>query len=387
MEYGEGVVEDGRSLRCDPGARPLVSSQTYYGLTIEEYSVFQKMKKVAATTLVMISVLAATAAFAAPSASAAHPDEDRTAGPAILGADTANGEITFYWEDGSGQHEVWLFQAGRAEPVAKVDTWSGQHTFTNLRRDAVYMAMVRGDNQRFGPAGFAAAGYVPTGVTATATEGTIALEWDDMNATDYQVNVHRSDNSVATVRVVKGQGVEIDGLTNGMTYSTSVRAKRDGRWSQWSPRVAATPSWGMSEAIELADPSAGDDCNHYSDGADVGFDFTTRIWKGASSVDDVRVSIVANGNATTVDGVLDDGVWTHALNAEASAGFIQPPTYGFDVHTFVTDVLVDGEIVAQKVERWHYWAPGQGDRPASYEYMPLSPCQDSTNHNCRAGHR
>jgi hypothetical protein len=82
---------------------------------------------------------------------------------------------------------------------------------------------------------------IPTGLTATAGNGSVALKWNTNPSADqvdvYQVYLNDNNYSLS----VSGTSLTVTGLTNGTAYTFRVSAHNSAGYGGWSTIVSATP--------------------------------------------------------------------------------------------------------------------------------------------------
>lgn len=148
-------------------------------------------------------------------------------------------------------------------------TWTGSHTFTGLTLGTEYVLYVRLKDQGGGSPspwfsvtgttwfdGVTAAPATPSGLSVTATSGSLALSWGGVaGATSYEVKL----NADGKVAVPSGTSHTFNGLVGGTQHTLYVRAKNSGGWSDWSSINATTTAGtlaapgGLSVTVADAD--------------------------------------------------------------------------------------------------------------------------------------
>ena len=148
-------------------------------------------------------------------------------------------------------------------------TWTGSHTFTGLTLGTEYVLYVRLKDQGGGSPspwfsvtgttwfdGVTAAPATPSGLSVTATSGSLALGWGGVaGATSYEVKL----NADGKVTVPSGTSHTFNSLVGGTQHALYVRAKNSGGWSDWSSINATTTAGtlaapgGLSVTVADAD--------------------------------------------------------------------------------------------------------------------------------------
>lgn len=190
----------------------------------------------------------------------------------------------------------------------------------------------------------------PFSITTQGIDGAIALQWADTDADSYRINVGNAWGRRVARRDVTGTSTTIDGLTNGQTYTVSIRSRYDGRLTTRSPRIPVTPTDGAPITLEgrdyLTEPLAGPT------------DLTVRtaITGATDRIAKVQVRVIPEGlrgpklraefdpSATATSGV--EGAWA------TPATTVSP--FDHQLITMVRGERVDGKrpVLASSMQTW-----------------------------------
>ena len=207
---------------------------------------------------------------------AATPSVSPPAAPTGLTATAGNGSVTLTWEDPSDttitSYEYQMRWTGVAWSAWTTAAGSGattvSHTLTGLTNGTEHRFKLRAVNDGGnGPAApvahplyVAATPSVsppaaPTGLTATAGNGSVTLTWEDPSdttITSYEYQMRWTGVAWSAWTTAAGSGATtvshtLTGLTNGTEHRFKLRAVNDGGTGQTAPAahppyVAATPS-------------------------------------------------------------------------------------------------------------------------------------------------
>lgn len=154
---------------------------------------------------------------------------------------TANGTLLrFYDSNGTKIHEVTTTDT--TSPVKRTIS-----TVTGVKKVAIFYPQATGTNgifelEVFGQMVDDTPPPTPTGLTATAGDGQVTLNWNAVSATDLNgYNVYRNGSKV-NISPLSATSSLVVGLTNGVEYSFQVTAvDMAGNESPKSPAVTATP--------------------------------------------------------------------------------------------------------------------------------------------------
>ena len=176
------------------------------------------------------------------------------AAPTSLTATPGYGEVTLTWDDPGNPaisgYEVssdgWGSYSTISDSDSDDDTIS--HTVTGLTGGTLYSLAVRAVGSSLTGAAatvnatpmFAA----PTGLTATAGDGQVTLNWDDpgnSNITGYKLSINAGAFAEIGGSDAATTSHTVTGLTNGTTYTFAVRAVNASGEGASSDTVTATP--------------------------------------------------------------------------------------------------------------------------------------------------
>jgi fibronectin type 3 domain-containing protein len=172
-----------------------------------------------------------------------------------LKATGGSGEITLGWTASVGAKSYSVFQGSTsggegATPIATGITGTS-FTVSNLNPGKTYFFDLTAiDGGGSSGASSEASGTVlasaPTGLTATGSNGTVALSWNaSAGAASYDIYEGSSaggEGSAPTLTLVTGTSASISSLTNGKTYFFKVAAVDAGGVSATSTEASAAPT-------------------------------------------------------------------------------------------------------------------------------------------------
>jgi len=161
----------------------------------------------------------------------------------------------------------------------------------------------------------------PFTISAQALDGGIALQWADTDADAYRIDVRNAWGRRIARETVVGTETTIGGLTNGHTYTVSIRSRYGNRLTTKSPAIPVTPNDGAPVTVEgrdyVTEPLTGP----------TGLTVRTAITGATERIAKVRVKVTPDGlpsratratfdpTAFATDGL--DGAWiTPALRIE-----------------------------------------------------------------------
>ena len=161
------------------------------------------------------------------------------AAPSGLSATATNASLTLSWTavTGATSYEVKRGASGAAATVSS----GTSHSFSGLTASTEYTLYVRAKNSGgtsdWSSLSATTALAAPSGLSATATNTSLALSWTAVSdATGYEVKLG-VDGAVATP---SGLSHTFSDLTAGTEYTLYARAKNSGGTSDWSSLTAAT---------------------------------------------------------------------------------------------------------------------------------------------------
>ena len=175
------------------------------------------------------------------------------AAPTGLTATAGYGQVTLTWEN-PGNSDISKYQlkidGGAFADIPNSDANTIGHTMTDLTGGTLYSLAVRAVGSSLTGAGapamvtatplFAA----PTGLTATAGDGQVTLNWDDpsnSNITGYELSIDAGAFAEIGGSDAATTSHTVTGLTNGTTYTFAVRAVNASGEGASSDTVTATP--------------------------------------------------------------------------------------------------------------------------------------------------
>ena len=173
------------------------------------------------------------------------------AAPTGLTATAGYGQVTLTWEN-PGNSDISKYQlkidGGAFADIPNSDANTIGHTMTDLTGGTLYSLAVRAVGSSLTGAAatvnatpmFAA----PTGLTATAGDGQVTLNWDDpgnSNITGYELSIDAGAFAEIGGSDAATTSHTVTGLTNGTTYTFAVRAVNASGEGASSDTVTATP--------------------------------------------------------------------------------------------------------------------------------------------------
>ncbi|MGN1421955.1 MAG: fibronectin type III domain-containing protein, partial [Oscillospiraceae bacterium] len=180
------------------------------------------------------------------------PVEPKPALPANVKAVPGNGKVTLTWDavDGVAGYAVYVFSGDGSELIDFQTTQETSITIENLTNGTTYAFIVvsvtaSGLKSEYTPddavyaTPFAPAPEKPANVKAVAGDGEVTLTWDAVEgATQYVI---KDGGSTVLANDIKDTTYTFTGLENGTTYTYTVFAYANGKWSTASDKVTATP--------------------------------------------------------------------------------------------------------------------------------------------------
>ncbi|MGI9311839.1 MAG: cadherin-like beta sandwich domain-containing protein, partial [bacterium] len=202
---------------------------------------------------------------------------------------------------------------------------------------------------------------VPSGVTASAGDGAIAVGWGivDLSATGYQICVHPGaslNEAMCTGGNVEGaltgaaaRSHDFTGLTNGIAYAVAVRANYTNGDSAWvastPPSVTPTASPTPPPTPTLPTLTIAADQPIFIEGEDASADFTVTSTPAPS--DDLPVVVTLTGATTFITGTRTQTITIMATTRMATASFLIEDNDDVDTTETATATLSENAAAYQ----------------------------------------
>ena len=203
--------------------------------------------------------------------------------PTGLGAAAAGASLTLRWSAvaGATSYEVKQGASGTATAVSS----GTSHSFSGLTANTAYTLYVRAANSSgssdWSSLSATTAPAAPSGLSASANSTTITLSWSAVSgATGYDVRLGATG---AATSVPSGASYSFGGLTAGLDYTLSVRAKNADGASGWSSTTASIPTPNDGLSVIAATP-----------------DSITVAWSAVTGATSYEVKAGADGAITAV---------------------------------------------------------------------------------------
>ena len=296
------------------------------------------------SSVVFCSAVIATVAPIASFPAAATAQSLPPAAPTGLTATAGDQQVTLSWDDpGDSSITVYRYRqstdGGRSftdHSIAGSGASTTSYTVTGLTNDTAYTFEIQASNS----AGWSRASAdviatplpppnAPTGLTATAGDQRVTLDWDDPG--DSSITVYRYWQSTDggrsfTDHSIAGSGASttsytVTGLDNGTAYTFEIQASNSAGWSGSSGQVSATP---LPPPTGLTATSGHEqvtlDWDDPGDSSITGYRYRQSTDGGRSFTDHAIAGSGASTTSHTVMGLTNGTAYTFEIQAH-SAGW------------------------------------------------------------------